>query len=216
MKTAGFTMIELLVVIAVIGALATAVLSSINPIEQINKGRDTRMRSDAAQLINAVDRYYASAEKYPWNEISTDGETAPTEDNQQPTVVMPDTAGEFCGVTMDDGYGTALFGEGACRLSPESAWLDLLSTSGEVKSGYISRLENQENYMIFAYKPEGSDATMYACFMPSSGAFKREAIRNCVNSGYETGIKEIACPNGDGDGNYGIEDVYVNELLCLP
>ena len=70
--------------------------------------------------------------------------------------------------------------------------------------------------MIFAYKPEGSDATMYACFMPSSGAFKREAIRNCVNSGYETGIKEIACPNGDGDGNYGIEDVYVNELLCLP
>ena len=45
---AGFTMIELLVVIAVIGVLAVAVLSSINPIEQINKGRDTRTRSDAA------------------------------------------------------------------------------------------------------------------------------------------------------------------------
>ena len=50
----GFTMIELLVVISVIGILATAVLSSINPIEQINKGRDTRTRSDAAQLIKVL------------------------------------------------------------------------------------------------------------------------------------------------------------------
>src|SRR5688572_21601084 len=64
---AGFTMIELLVVIAVIGVLSVAVLSSINPIEQINKGRDTRSRSDAAQLINAIDRYFSIHEVYPWN-----------------------------------------------------------------------------------------------------------------------------------------------------
>ena len=66
----GFTMIELLVVIAVIGVLAVAVLSSINPIEQINKGRDTGHRSDAAQLINAIDRYYAIHEIYPWNDAT--------------------------------------------------------------------------------------------------------------------------------------------------
>ena len=64
----GFTMIELLVVISVIGILAVAVLSSINPIEQINKGRDTRTRTDAAQLINAVDRYFSIQESYPWND----------------------------------------------------------------------------------------------------------------------------------------------------
>ncbi len=63
----GFTMIELLVVIAVIGVLAVAVLSSINPLEQINKGRDTKRRSDAAQILNAIDRYYASQEKYPFS-----------------------------------------------------------------------------------------------------------------------------------------------------
>ncbi len=67
LRSAGFTMIELLVVIAVIGVLAVAVLSSINPIEQINKGRDTRTRSDAAQLISAVDRFFATQETYPWN-----------------------------------------------------------------------------------------------------------------------------------------------------
>lgn len=60
---AGFTMIELLVVISVIGILSVAVISSINPIEQINKGRDTRKRSNAAQLINALDRFYAINEK---------------------------------------------------------------------------------------------------------------------------------------------------------
>src|SRR5690349_12572537 len=63
----GFTMIELLVVISVIGVLAVAVLSSINPIEQILKSRDTRTRTDAANLINATDRYFAIHEVYPWN-----------------------------------------------------------------------------------------------------------------------------------------------------
>ena len=64
---AGFTMIELLVVIAIIGVLAVAVLSSINPLEQIKKGRDTRRRSDAAQLLNAFDRYFATEEEWPWD-----------------------------------------------------------------------------------------------------------------------------------------------------
>ena len=35
----GFTMIELLVVIAVIGILAVALLATLNPLEQIRKGR---------------------------------------------------------------------------------------------------------------------------------------------------------------------------------
>ena len=67
-KQAGFTMIELLVVIAVLGILAAAVLSAINPIEQINKGRDTGHRSDAEQLLSAVDRYFALHELYPLND----------------------------------------------------------------------------------------------------------------------------------------------------
>jgi len=75
-RKSGFTMIELLVVIAVIGVLAVAVLSSINPIEQINKGRDTRTRSDVAQLINASDRYFAIHEEYPWD---TDNNTTPAD-----------------------------------------------------------------------------------------------------------------------------------------
>ncbi len=63
----GFTLIELLVVITLIGILAVAVLSAINPIEQINKARDAGKRADASQLISALDRYFASNLKFPWN-----------------------------------------------------------------------------------------------------------------------------------------------------
>ncbi|MBU4016638.1 prepilin-type N-terminal cleavage/methylation domain-containing protein, partial [Patescibacteria group bacterium] len=37
----GFTLIELLIVIAVLGILATGVLIALDPIEQINRGRDS-------------------------------------------------------------------------------------------------------------------------------------------------------------------------------
>lgn len=67
----GFTLIELLVVITLIGILAVSVLSALNPIEQINKGRDASKRADSSQLLSALDRYFASNEKFPWNNYAT-------------------------------------------------------------------------------------------------------------------------------------------------
>lgn len=63
-RSRGFTLIEMLIVIAVIGVLAVAVLSAINPVEQMRKARDTRRRSNAAELLNALERYYATNEEY--------------------------------------------------------------------------------------------------------------------------------------------------------
>ena len=56
----GFTLIELLIVIAVIGVLAAVVLVAIDPIEQINRGRDAGRKSTAGQLSKAVQAYYTS------------------------------------------------------------------------------------------------------------------------------------------------------------
>lgn len=64
-KSRGFTLVEMLIVIAVIGVLAVAVLSAINPVEQMRKARDTRRRSNAAELLNALERFYATNEHYP-------------------------------------------------------------------------------------------------------------------------------------------------------
>jgi len=150
----GFTMIELLVVIAVIGVLAVAVLSSINPIEQINKGRDTRTRSDAAQLINAVDRFFAIHEVYPWNLDSEDGTTYTA------TVVEYTDAFEHI---PTNNWG----------------WLERLVTTAEVKEGFTNRLENDD--VLYIVKAAGSNETMYTCFEPTSQAFKLEAERNCTD-----------------------------------
>src|SRR5579872_4230016 len=68
----GFTLIELLIVIAILGILATAVLSAINPVEQINRGRDTGTQSDAEQLISAIQRFNASNGYFPWLTGATD------------------------------------------------------------------------------------------------------------------------------------------------
>lgn len=149
----GFTMIELLVVIAVIGVLAVAVLSSINPIEQINKGRDTRTRSDAAQLINAVDRFFAIHEVYPWNLESEDGSYIPA---------SVEYAYPFEHAPGDD------FG-----------WLNRLVSTAEVKEGFTNRLRNDDIYYVT--KGEGTNRTMYVCFEPTSQAFKLDAERNCAD-----------------------------------
>mgnify|MGYP002713227454 CR=1 FL=1 len=157
----GFTMIELLVVIAVIGVLAVAVLSSINPIEQINKGRDTRTRSDAAQLINAVDRFFAIHEVYPWNLDSEDGTSY--------TAADPEYTAAFEHIPTDNW-----------------AWVERLVTTAEVKEGFTNRLENDDT--MYIQKAAGSNETMYVCFEPTSQAFKLEAQTNCDNGTTPDGL----------------------------
>lgn len=64
----GFTLIELLIVITIIGILAVAVLSAINPIEQIRRAQDQRLESDSAELLNALERYFTAFFEYPWGD----------------------------------------------------------------------------------------------------------------------------------------------------
>lgn len=197
-RQAGFTMIELLVVIAVIGILAVAVLSSINPIEQINKGRDTRTRSDAAQLINAVDRYYAIHEKYPWNVTVSGGYTA---DSTSPTTsfVMGTVSG-----TGDAAEVTA----GA----NDWDWVDILASTAEVKDGFVNRIKGDAKIAIF--KNEGYNETMYACFLPTSNAFEQEAADNCTDGTTPTGTDEI--PSGASDPCVDATDINAANMICLP
>src|SRR3972149_3035422 len=72
----GFTLIELLIVITIIGILAVAVLSTINPIEQIRRATDQGVDSDAAELLNGLERYYTGFFEYPWDAL---GEADPSQ-----------------------------------------------------------------------------------------------------------------------------------------
>lgn len=55
--TKGFTLIELLIVIALLGALAVALLASLDPLEQIKKGTDTGIRNTVAEIGSSFTRY---------------------------------------------------------------------------------------------------------------------------------------------------------------
>lgn len=63
----AFTLVELLIVITLISILSVAVLATINPIEQTNKARDAQFKNDAAEILSAYERFFASQNKYPWN-----------------------------------------------------------------------------------------------------------------------------------------------------
>jgi prepilin-type N-terminal cleavage/methylation domain-containing protein len=177
---AGFTMIELLVVIAVIGVLSVAVLSSINPIEQINKGRDTRARSDAAQLLNAADRYFSIHEVYPWNV-----------DNGSYTAADEDYESEF--IFDAGGYNA----EGGTAID-DWGWVDILGDTAEIKSGFVNRLKDDDGAgatKYFIYKGGESNDSVYVCFKPASFAFSQESKKSCEGSLSADFPADTACPN---------------------
>lgn len=68
-RSGGFTLIELLIVITIIGVLAVAILSAINPVEQIRRAQDSGRESDAAEILNAFDRYYTAFFEFPWDTL---------------------------------------------------------------------------------------------------------------------------------------------------
>lgn len=56
----AFTLIELLIVIAVLGILAAAIITAINPVKRINEAKDSNVKSDMSQIVNALQAYLVS------------------------------------------------------------------------------------------------------------------------------------------------------------
>ena len=167
---AGFTMIELLIVIAVLGVLATAVLSAINPIEQINRGRDTGSRSDSEQLLSAFDRYYTTQELYPWQDTADD---AADLDLRIVNSAWEETGGN----------------EGV---------LEKLSAGGtaEIKESFVNRLDKlDDRYKLHVHYTDSPGNSAYVCFEARSGSFKTEALTRCETNcaGLPSDLDVSAC-----------------------
>lgn len=167
--SSGFTLIELLIVIAVLGILAVAVLSAINPIEQINRSRDTGSRSDAEQLIGGVDRFYASAGYYPWK-------TSPT------TPVSDITVWAVVDSTWTDGTTQVLN-----KLSAAG--------TGELKTSFTTRITGGGYNDLWKYNRGTSGDSTYVCFVAQSSAFATEAWVRCGSTTAGTGLPVDLRPN---------------------
>ena len=58
---------ELLIVIGVLGILAAGLLAAIDPFEQLKKAKDTNNRSATIELLQSLQRFYATHGDFPWN-----------------------------------------------------------------------------------------------------------------------------------------------------
>lgn len=173
-KSKGFTLIELLIVIALIGILAVALLSAINPLEQLRKGRDSARKADAAELLNAIERFQASYQCYPWDYDLTIGTCLPSFvplGGASGTVTIVDT-------TLFDSATGLLYlrGEGAGGVS------------AEIKEEYNSRVTTAgspsfEN--LFAVEvgavPPGAEGMVRICFEAESQTGRTGGMGRMVN-----------------------------------
>ncbi|MFZ5932791.1 MAG: type II secretion system protein [Patescibacteria group bacterium] len=153
----GFTLVELLIVIALLGVLAAAVLAAINPLEQANRARDTRVRSDASQLLAAIDRYFVSRDEFPW---VTSGD-----------VTNNDVAYGFINAT-DDGVGI-------CGVDCNTD--GLLITNNELKTEFRNRdfVKNAATATeaVYVGKATGASSSVYACWVPKSKSERQKATQ---------------------------------------
>jgi prepilin-type N-terminal cleavage/methylation domain-containing protein len=190
----GFTMIELLIVIAVLGVLAVAVLSAINPIEQINRGRDTSSKSDAEQLLSAIDRYNASQQVWPWQDASDDDDVIAW---SQVTAALAGT-------------------EASCPILSNLRYDDTDATcqgTDEIKMAFVNRVTGERyNALYMDYGGDAGDS-VHVCYSPQSRSFSQEADRRCLITEEVAELPADAC--GGCDELVGAAGDNEN-CVCLP
>ena len=153
----GFTLIELLIVIAVLGILAVAVLSAINPIEQIDRGKDTASRSDAEQILGGMERFYTNNGYYVW----------------RPDTSLGTDALAWTKVTNAWNDGTTAV------LTKLSAGVVGVST-GELKTSFVTRVVGAKYNPLWVYNKGAQGDSTYVCFKPLSAALSTEATTRCA------------------------------------
>lgn len=159
----GFTMIELLIVIAVLGVLAVAVLSAINPIEQINRGKDTGSRSDAEQLLSAVDRYYTTKGYYPWRSSPTLGADAQA---WLRIIAFATWQDDLAVSVLSKLDGTAVGAAG----------------TAELKASFTGRISGAGYNYMYVYNGGVQGNSTYVCFNGKSKSFQSEASERCAGT----------------------------------
>jgi len=218
----GFTLVELLIVIALIAILSVAVLATINPIEQSNKAKDSTVQNDAAEVMNAYERYYANAQAYPWMKY---GAVKATVDDA--ILLRSDTLG--FGV-CDADVVTKEANVKSAKCSPTSADSGLLIKTDELKPAFVGKDEfrtviddsHPEN-ALWLYKQAGSGGSVYVCYIPKAKS-NRDLTSNqlyCLDSTNKTklpadGTNCVAPTTTDDTWSTPTFDGKVAMFKCVP
>lgn len=195
-KNLGFTLVELLIVIGLLGAIALIVIAAINPIEQANRARDTRFKADSAQLISAIDRYFAARQEFPW--VTTGDAT----DN-------------------DASYGFVSAGdEGVGICGTDCSVEGALIANDELKSEFMERdfiddhggTDNSKK--LFLGKETGTSESVYACFIPTAKSTRQGAVADAevYTISAADGTRSLTATCDADDANWITSGCYV----CIP
>lgn len=142
--SAGFTLIELLVVIGILGILASALVATIDPFEQLSKATDSSTQNTAVEFVNAATRYYTTHTKLPWG--TSDGLTSCAGAASLSAIALNSTAGTQC--------------------------LQDLISEGELKASFTTATNITKNIFISGYgDPQTSGSGSIgatACYVPQS------------------------------------------------
>lgn len=203
----GFTLVELLIVIALIAILSVAVLATINPIEQSNKAKDSTVQNDAAEVMNAYERYYTVKNTYPW--MDSDSSTTVT--------------------SADDAWlgWSNMMGAGLCTDSNVTSAIptrvcdaynsrgSLISTD-ELKDSFLSKgytsvatgepnyLSSRMNYLLINKKATGEGNSVFVCYIPKAKSNRTKGItlyKPVLTAGVITSLT-LADPTDFGSDGY--------------
>lgn len=137
-KAKGFTLIELLVVIGILGILATALIATIDPFEQIRKANDSNTKNVMVEYLNGNLRYYTTHSAMPWAAVAEGGFDGCGDNN-----------GAVDGPTLTEATGAEC--------------VDALIADGELKSTFTDATGILAEITI-----NGTENTLVACYMPIS------------------------------------------------
>ena len=148
-KNSGFTLIELLIVIALIGVLAVALLSTINPVEQTRKAKDSARKAAAAEMLNSLERFQATFFCYPWEITLTDPTPACGTGTAPGTLTEADIVADMS--------------VNSSEMKPEFFTRDVVTSTG------TNRLKLTEG---------ATSQLIHICFVPESESFQAQADKN--------------------------------------
>lgn len=219
----GFTLVELLIVIALIAILSVAVLATINPIEQANKANDSTVQNDAAEVMNAYERYYASQQAYPWQYFTNGGSNG----IGAAAAVMLRSDSYGFGICSDQVNVAGLQAADATAISTKcdasATTPNLLISSSELKSSFAGKNEFQElstspQNALWTLKAKDNNS-IYVCYIPKANANRIDATKmRCINStgGVVTKVGEVNCVATVADWDTPVTDGTSAMFRCVP
>ncbi len=191
-------MVELLIVIALLGVIAVIVIAAINPIEQANRARDTRLRADGAQLISAIDRYYASRQEFPWE-----------------TTDAVDSSTEAFGFVSAADPNVGICGDATC--SVDGVLLESLELKSEFRNRPFIKAKDDED-KIFVGKARGASQSIYACFVPASRTTRENAVADDLVYSINPADGSRGTASANCTGEKGVDSDWAAEgcYVCVP